>query len=65
MKIQDAAEKTKTDRYITPAEMFEKIEAVKKSRYNYEKYLSLIQSNKRNDEDNDIEGLIKDLFRDE
>lgn len=41
-KIEDAARKHDCEQFVSVKEVFKKIEAVKNSRYNFEKYLSLI-----------------------
>jgi hypothetical protein len=44
IKIKEAAEKEKAGHFL-PTEIFKKIDLVKKSRYNFEKYLQLVNNN--------------------
>jgi len=44
IKIKEVAEKEKAE-HILPTEIFKKIDLVKKSRYNFEKYLQLVNNN--------------------
>lgn len=56
IKIKEAADEKKAD-HILPTEMFKRIKIVKESRYNFEKYLKLV--------DNTAGELINKSFRSE
>lgn len=50
LKIEEKAEESEVDSFLTPSSVFNRIRLVEESRYNFDKYLLLLQNNSNESE---------------
>lgn len=60
LKVDEHAKEQETEAYLTPSMVLNRMKMVKKSRYDFQKYLSLLNNN-----DNNIDDILKKVFGDD